>query len=108
LDYLDKLFKKEDEEVKENKDIQLICSTISGRTIVANYLKNYPDEYSSSKNAESNSKENKDKTYILSENNIKILTNIISASLMSIHQNMENLNFENTKSLTLSMFKFYW
>ena len=101
LDYLNKLIKSE--EIEENKDIQLICCTISGRSILSNFLCTFPVQNFS----ETENYKNINKTYELTERNLLILSNIISASLMNINQNMEEINFENTKNLTLLMFKFY-
>jgi len=90
-------------EIEENKDIQLICCTISGRTILSNFLNNY----NGLKNDFVQNTVDKNDTIPVIEKNLIILSNIISASLMSIHPNMNEINFDNTKKLTISMFRFY-
>lgn len=115
IEFLKKIVNN-NEEINEEKDIQLICTTISGRNILAKFLFYYPEDYYSIKqNADNlksdldfnNNKNSNNNTILLKEKNFILLSNLISASLMSIHENMEKLNFENTKLLTLCLFKFY-
>ena len=103
-DYLTKLLNSE-QNLKQDKDMQMICSNISGRSLLAIKL----FDRLNMKNSIDRNKTPSIKLELvkLEEMHFNILCNLITAGLLTINQNMENVNFENTRLLTIVMFKYY-
>lgn len=85
--------------------MQIICSSMSGRTLLANKLFEKVNEKNPTDR--SNTPSTMLEFIKLEEMHFNVLCNLITASLVTINQNMENVNFENTRVLTIIMFKYY-
>lgn len=116
IQFLKKLLSNSND-IKVEKDIQLICTTVYGRNILSKFLYFYPEDFSIyqdyenvkrlSSNIHSSTNTITTKTVYLKEKNFIILSILISSALLSIFQNAEKINFENTKLLTFCLFKYY-
>ena len=80
--------------------MQILSNKKEGRYLLAKIIFKYSDQ-------ENDSLNDINLTHQVCKENFNYLSNLISSSLMSVNKNTDNLIFESTLLITLSLFKIY-